>query len=101
MIVVGKEYEAKGTDAQERGVGKRRAIYCVGGDNITPEQKEAIGRLEKGFHGDWAGKDPYAMMRKAQYLGIDLGEEERSRDGMWRKVADPDIQISLGQKGAL
>lgn len=101
MTIVGKEYSAKGTDAKERGIAKRRAIYCVGGEYQTPEQKKIIARLEKGFHGDWDDRDPYNMMRNAQYMGIELGEEELCPDGKWREVGNPDILISLGQKGAL
>lgn len=101
MIQIGKEYPAEGQDAQARGIAKRRAVYSICGAVPTPEQLVTIDRLERGFHGDWGGRDPYNMMRNAQYMGIELGEEELCPDGKWREVGNPDILISLGQKGAL
>lgn len=101
MTIVGKEYDATGTDAQKRGVERRRAVYSICGTFLTPEQKRLIERLEMGFHGDWGGRDPYNMMRNAQYMGIELSEEELGSDGKWHVVGDPDILISLGQNGAL
>lgn len=92
MTIVGKEYEAKGSDALKRGIHKRRAVYQVCGGILTQEQKNVIDRLESGFHGDWGGTiDPYNTMRNAQYMGIELGEEELCPDGKWRKMEYTDI----------
>lgn len=101
MTIVGKEYEAKGTYAKEHGISKRRAVYSISLATPTPEQLMMVNRLEKGFHGDWGRRNPYHLMRNAQYIGIDLGEEGLYPDGKWRKIESEDILISLGQNGSL
>lgn len=101
MIRIGKEYGATGEDAHQRGIERRRAVYNVCRTQPTPEQQKIIERLEKGFHGDWEGRDPYHMMRNAQYMGIELSEEELGPDGLWRPVPTEDASLTLGQKGAI
>ena len=101
MTIVGKEYDAKGTYSKEHGISKRRAVYSISLASPTPEQLMMVNRLENGFHGDWGSRDPYNLMRNAQYIGIDLGEEGLYPDGKWRKIESEDILMSLGQRGAL
>ena len=100
MITRGKPYEARGEDAKERNIHKRRVCYITSGVP-TPEQKKQIELIEKGVvDGEWNG-DPNHMMRNAEYMGIDFYEEEIRADGKWHRVDDPDVAISLMQAGAL
>lgn len=100
MITRGKPYEARGEDAKERNIHKRRVCYITAGVP-TPEQKKQIERIEKVVvDGEWNG-DPYRVMRNAEYMGIDFYEEELRGDGKWHRVGDPDVDISLMQTGAL
>jgi hypothetical protein len=101
MIQIGKEYPAEGHDAQARGIAKRRAVYSICGAVPAPEQMVTIDRLERGFHGEWGGRDPYNEMRQAQVKGIEIWEEELCPDGKWRPVTNNDATITLGQAGAL
>lgn len=102
MIQRGTEYVAKGEDAQQRGVERRRAVYNICGTFVTPEQKMLIERLEKGFHGDWEGRDPYNEIRQAFVRGIEIYEEELSPDGQWQPLVHTlDTRMTLGQEGAL
>lgn len=100
MITRGKEYKARGEDAQARNIRKRRVCYVTAGVP-TLEQKKQIERIEKGVvDGEWDG-DPNHTMRNAEYMGIDFYEEEIRADGKWHRVDDPDVAISLMQTGAL
>ena len=101
MIIHGKEYDTTSSKDKSRGIAKRRAVYHVCGAIPAPEQQIAIDRLEKGFHGDWEGRDPYNEMRQAIVRGIELNEEELWPDGKWRMCMNEDALMSLGQMGAL
>ena len=101
MIKIGSEYQATGDDAEARGIKMRRAVYDIRSMSPTPEQRMLIERLEKGFHGDWQGRDPYDMMRQAQYMGIELSEEELCEDGVWRPVVIDDTRKTLMMEGTL
>lgn len=92
MIIEGKEYE---TSAKK----KRRALYMLSVG--TPEQMQTIKAIEKGLGGDWGGKNPYDVMRRAETMGIELVEEEEHPDGKWVRVDSPDVAMTTMQTGAL
>ncbi len=100
MKVKGKEYKAAGEQSEKRGVFRRRAVYLLD-RSPTYEQQSVIDSLERGFHGNWGGRDPYELMRRAEALGIELREEERGRDGKWLAIPDPDVPITNMTAGAL
>lgn len=97
MTTHGRPYEGKnGENIPFTG----RAVY------ITPsaptiEQRQAIERIERGIHGDWEGKNPYAVMRYAEFRGVELYEERKGEDGKWHRVESPDALMTLMEKGAL
>lgn len=100
MITRGKEYKARGEDAQARHIRKRRVCYVTAGVP-TPEQKKQIEHIEKGVvDGEWDG-DPNNIMHLAEIMGVQFYEEEIRADGKWHRVEDPDVDISLMQAGAL
>lgn len=100
MITRGKEYKARGDDAKERNIHKRRVCYITAGVP-TPEQKDVIDKMERIVSDGKVNGDPYRVMRNAEYMGIDFYEEELRGDGKWHRVEDPDVDISLMQTGAL
>ena len=101
MTTHGEPYEVDLTNEHGETVcTTRRAVYRTSGAP-TPEQKTAIENVEKVVH-DKKGLtfDPYGVMRRAEYLGIELDEEFLS-GGKWVLVSNPDIPISTMQAGAL
>ena len=101
MTIKGKPYEATGELSERRGVKKRRAVYSVAGCP-TPEQQRAIDAVERGVvEDDWGGYNPYSVMRQAEYLGVELQEEELTPDGLWRPMEDPDAKMTMMQTGAI
>lgn len=100
MITVGNPYPARGEDAKERNIRKRRAVYSTTG-TATSKQRRIIDKIEKGLtNGDWSG-DPNHTMYNAECAGIEFWEEELRADGKWHRVEDLDTAISLMQTGAL
>lgn len=100
-MMEGKPYAATGEDAERRGVAKRRAVYSVVGV-ATPEQTRAIEAVENGVaDGDWGGRDPYEVMRRAEALGVEIREDEQMPNGRWRPVENPDIRLATMQTGAV
>lgn len=85
MKIVGKEYKATGDEAREKGILKHRAVYITP-EAPTDEQRRIIGLIEEGLHGNWHGQDPYREMIRAENLGIVLGEEELTPNGIWRTL---------------
>lgn len=104
MTKHGKPYEADYTADNGKTIRTtRRAVYRTSG-KPTPEQKLAIEKVEEIVHKSAEGQringDPYQIMRKAEYLGVELGEEFLV-GGKWSPVPNPDVPITTMQKGAL
>ena len=104
MTKHGKPYEANYTPDNGKTIRMtRRAVYRTSGEP-TPEQKEAIEKVEDVVHKSAEGQringDPYRIMRNAEYLGVELGEEFLV-DGEWSPVPNPDVPITTMQTGAL
>lgn len=100
MMTRGKPYEARGEDAKERNIHKRRVCYITAGVP-TPEQKDVIDKMERiVFDGEVNG-DPYRVMRNAEFIGIDFFEEELRADGKWYRMPNYDADMTLMQTGAL
>lgn len=91
--------EIEGEPYETSDKKKRRAVYLLSVG--TPEQVNAIKAIERGLHGEWDGKDPYNMMRRAEALGIELAEKEENHDGKWVRTTDPDVALTTMQTGAL
>ena len=101
MRTSGKPYKATGEDSKIRNVKQRRAVYKTSAEPSI-EQKEIIKKLEKLFHGDtMGGTNPYRLMRQAEYIGIELSEEEWRTDGKWYPIVTEDAELSLMHRGAL
>lgn len=104
MTTYGKLYGADYTSEDGKTIHTtRRAVYRTSGEP-TPEQKLAIDKVEEIVHKSAEGQrvngDPYRVMRNAEYLGVELGEEFLV-DGKWAVVPNPDVLISTMQTGAL
>lgn len=101
MRTSGKPYKAAGEDSKIRNVKQRRAVYKTSAAP-TIEQKRMMEKLEQLFHGEYKGSgDPYQMLRKAEYIGIELSEEELRADGKWYPIVTEDAELSLMHRGAL
>jgi hypothetical protein len=97
----GNPYQATGEDSTARNITKRRAVYRTSAAP-TIEQDQLIEKLEKLFHGNGTGGgDPYHLMRQAEYMGIELSEEELRGDGKWYPIITEDAELSLMHRGAL
>lgn len=101
MTRYGEKYEAPyNPDGRRDAILTRRAVYKMAGDP-TPEQSAAIDRVEEIIHKERINGDPYRVMRKAEYLGIELGEEYLV-DGRWCPFPpNNDAELTLMQKGSL
>ena len=104
MTQHGKPYEADYTPDNGKTIHMtRRAVYRTSGEP-TPEQKLAIEKVEEIVHKSAEGQringDPYQIMRNAEYLGVELGEEFLV-GGKWSPVPNPDVPITTMQAGAL
>ena len=100
MITRGKEYKARGEDAKERNIRKRRVNYVTAGVP-SPEQKVVIDEIECIVSEGKANGDPYRIMRNAEFIGIDFFEEELRADGKWYRMPNYDAEMTLMQTGAL
>lgn len=100
MITRGNPYEARGDDARDRDIHKRRVCYITAG-LPTPEQKVVIDKIERIVSDGKANGDPYRIMREAEIIGIDFFEEELGADGKWYRMPDNDAGMTLMQTGAL
>ena len=96
----GKPYEARGEDAKERNIHKRRVCYITAGVP-TPEQKDVIEKMERIVSEGEVNGDPYRIMRNAELIGIDFFEEELRADGKWYRMPNYDADMTLMQTGAL
>ena len=104
MTKRGKPYEADYTPDNGKTIRMtRRAVYRTSGEP-TPEQQAAIDMVEEIVHKSADGQrisgDPYRVMRNAEYLGVELGEEFLV-EGKWSPVPNPDVPITTMQAGAL
>ena len=100
MMTRGKPYEARGEDAKERNIHKRRVCYITAGVP-TPEQKDVIEKMERIVSEGEVNGDPYRVMRNAEFIGIDFFEEELRADGKWYRMPNYDADMTLMQTGAL
>ena len=100
MMTRGKPYEARGEDAKERNIHKRRVCYITAGVP-TPEQKAVIEKMERIVSEGEVNGDPYRVMRNAEFIGIDFFEEELRADGKWYRMPNYDADMTLMQTGAL
>lgn len=96
----GNPYKARGDDAKERDIHKRRGCYITAG-LPTPEQKVVIDKMERIVSGGKVNGDPYRIMRNAEIIGIDFFEEELRADGKWYRMPDDDADMTSMQTGAL
>ena len=100
MITRGNPYEARGDDAKERDIHKRRVCYITAGVP-TPEQKVVIDKMERIVSDGKTNGDPYRIMRNAETIGIDFFEEELRTDGKWYWMPNHDADMTLMQTGSL
>ena len=100
MITRGNPYEARGDDAKERDIHKRRVCYITAG-LPNPEQKVVIEKMERIVSDGKVNGDPYRIMRNAETIGIDFFEEELRADGKWYWMPNYDADMTLMQTGAL
>lgn len=101
MRTNGKPYKATGEDSQARHIEQRRAVYKTSAAP-TIEQKRMMEKLEQLFHEEYKGSgDPYQIIRQAEYIGIELSEEELRADGKWYSIVTEDAELSLMHRGAL